>query len=131
VERAEIQRGLEDARAAQEAVRGGDAVLFFPEGTLRREPGLLPFHMGAFAAAAGASVPLVPAVLRGTRGVLRGDQWFPRRGEVELVVGPPLEPKGSDWPAAVDLRDRARAWMLGACGEPDLEEPGVRRPDAR
>ena len=29
----------------------GESLVFFPEGTFRREPGLLPFRMGAFIAA--------------------------------------------------------------------------------
>jgi 1-acyl-sn-glycerol-3-phosphate acyltransferase len=127
VERFDLERGLEDMRRALEAVRAGDLVAFFPEGTFEREPGLRPFHLGAFVAAASAGATLVPAVLRGTRGILRGDQWFPRRGAVELELGAPLEPKASDWGAAIELCASARSWMLSACGEPDLGE-SERRP---
>jgi 1-acyl-sn-glycerol-3-phosphate acyltransferase len=117
VERFEFDRGVSDAQRTAAAVREGDLVVFFPEGTFTREPGLQPFHLGAFIAAAGAATPLVPAALRGTRSILRGDQWFARRGKLELRIGAPLWAKGSDWASALDLRDRAHAWILGASGE--------------
>jgi acyl carrier protein len=122
VERADLERGVADARVALDAARAEEPVVFFPEGTLRRAPGLLPFHLGAFSVAAGAGVPVIPLALRGTRSILRGDQWFPRRGAIALEVGPYLAPKSSDWSAAVELRDAARVWLLAHCGEPDLEE---------
>jgi 1-acyl-sn-glycerol-3-phosphate acyltransferase len=117
VERFEFDRGVTDAERSADAVRAGDLVIFFPEGTLRRDPGLQPFHLGAFVAAAGGSAPVVPAALRGTRSILRGDQWFARRGEVELRIGAALQPKGSDWASAIDLRSRAHSWILAGCGE--------------
>ena len=46
-----------------QTVRQGWAVVFFPEGTFGREPGLRPFHMGAFVVAAQAGVPVVPLAL--------------------------------------------------------------------
>ena len=87
------------------------ALAFFPEGTFREQPGLLPFRMGAFAAAAQAGVPLVPVVLRGTRELMPGDRFSPRPGHAEVLIGPPIQPDGDDWEAAIGLRDRARAWI--------------------
>ena len=122
VERFDLQAGVEDTRRLLEAARAGRRLVTFPEGTLCRMPGLLPFKLGAFVVAARAGVPVVPAVLRGTRSILRPDQWFPRRGSVHLRISRPIPPKGSDWAAAVNLRSAARAEMLWMCGEPDLSE---------
>lgn len=120
VERFELARGVEDARQVARAARRGKTLVFFPEGTFTRTPGLLPFHMGAFVAAAEAGVPLVPVTIRGTRSILRSDQWFPRRGTISVIIGAPLTPEGADWSAAIKLRDAARAEILRHCGEPDL-----------
>jgi len=38
-----------------------------------------------------------------------------------VTIGAPIAPEGSDWNAAVRLRDRVRAEVLQHCGEPDLE----------
>ena len=122
VERFELARGVEDARVVARAARRGRTLVFFPEGTFTRTPGLLPFHMGAFVAATEAGVPLVPVTIRGTRSILRSDQWFPRRGTVAVTIGTPVQPEGSDWAAAIRLRDAARAEILRHCGEPDLAD---------
>jgi 1-acyl-sn-glycerol-3-phosphate acyltransferase len=95
----------------------------FPEGTFERAPGLLPFHMGAFTIAARASLPIIPVAISGTRSILRGDQWFPRRGAVTVRVGEPIAPGGTDFGAAVRLRDATRAAILAGCGEPEVFEP--------
>jgi acyl carrier protein len=126
VERFDVEQGLSDAeQLSRAAVR--ESLLFFPEGTLTRSPGLLPFHLGAFAAAAAAQCPVVPIVVRGTRSMLRSGGWFPRRGTVAVVVGEPIEPAGTDWRAAVALRDEARTQVLKRLGEPDLamEKPPI------
>jgi 1-acyl-sn-glycerol-3-phosphate acyltransferase len=120
VERFDLQRGLADARRIAGEAGGGSPLAFFPEGTFQRMPGLQPFHMGAFVAAAEAGVPVVPVVVRGTRSILREGSWFPRRGRVRVTVCPPIHPEGKGWNAAVALRDATRQAMLARVGEPDL-----------
>ena len=119
VERFDVEGSVEAGHEMQALAARGESLAFFPEGTFRREPGLRPFHMGAFVAAAAADTPLVPVAIRGMRSVLRDGQWLPRRGIVQIVVHPPLTPDGRDWGSAVRLRDRARAAILAGCGEPD------------
>ncbi len=63
----------------------------------------------------------MPLAIRGTRSLLRADQWFPRRGVVRLTLGAPVVPHTATWAAAVQLRDAARAHLLRYGGEPDLE----------
>jgi len=119
VERVDVARGVEDHRAIEQSARAGLAPLVFPEGTLRREPGLLPFRMGAFVAAAQAGVPVVPVVIRGTRSMLPDGIWFPRPAPLEVLVGEPIAPEGEGWHAAIALRDKARQAVLARSGEPD------------
>ena len=126
VERFDKQRGVADARRTVQTVQAGRSLLFFPEGTFTRMPGLLPFHMGAFVAAAEAGVPVVPVTIRGTRSLLRADSWFPHRGAVHVSVGAPILPVGTDWATAVKLRDAARAALLAHLGEPDLDREAPR-----
>ena len=120
VERVDAARGVEDTRGLAAALCDGATVVMFPEGTFSRAPGLAAFRLGAFVAAAQAGVAIVPIVLRGTRSLLRDQRWLPVRHPVEVSVLTPVAPEGSDWSAAVRLRDRVRDAMLHACGEPDL-----------
>ena len=124
VERADIKQGVEDTSRLAESVKAGRAPIFFAEGTFTRAAGLLPFRMGAFVVAAQTGVPLVPVTIRGARSVLRDGSWFARRGAIVVTIAAPLAPQGSDWNAAVALRDAARAEILRHCGEPDLAPRG-------
>ncbi len=126
VERFDAQRGAEDAHAVAEAAARGGSLVYFPEGTFSRMPGLLPFYLGGFVAAAEAGLPVVPVAVRGTRSMLRDGQWLPRRALLSVAVCPPLLPESAahrgSFAAAVSLRDRARAALLSLVGEPDLAE---------
>jgi 1-acyl-sn-glycerol-3-phosphate acyltransferase len=119
VERFDVQRGAGDWARLAGALGPGEVLGFFPEGTFRDQPGLLPFRMGAFLAAAGAGTPLLPIALRGTRDLMCGSRFFPRRGRVLVMIGEPLRPAGQGWEAAVRLRGQARAFISAHCGEPD------------
>jgi 1-acyl-sn-glycerol-3-phosphate acyltransferase len=124
--RADRLGGIEDTQVTVEAARAGERIVSFPEGTFTRMPGLLGFRLGAFLAAAEAQVPVIPVTIRGTRSILRGEQWFPRRGAIHVHIGRPLLPDGGDFDAALRLRNAARAAILARCGEPDLVREQVR-----
>jgi 1-acyl-sn-glycerol-3-phosphate acyltransferase len=129
VERFDKQRGIEDARRIGATARSGWPLLYYPEGSVTRMPGLRPFHMGAFVAAAENEMPVVPIALQGTRSMLRPGTRFPRRAAITVTVGPPVDEaadpsdrgaKPDTWPVAVRLRDASRTHILRHCGEPDL-----------
>jgi 1-acyl-sn-glycerol-3-phosphate acyltransferase len=124
VERFDLHRGAAESGRFAEAITRGQVLAFFPEGTFRDEPGLLPFRMGAFVAAAEAGQPVLPVALRGTRELMSGDSFLPRPGRVLVTIGEPIEPRADGWEAAVALRDSVRAFILAHCGEPDLGTQG-------
>jgi 1-acyl-sn-glycerol-3-phosphate acyltransferase len=113
------------ADVVAEAGRADRDFLFFPEGTFQRMPGLLPFHLGAFAAAAKAGMPVVPVGLRGTRSVLHGDDWLPHRGPLAVTIGAAIAPDSAaagHWSETLRLAAAARAFLLTESGEPDLDD---------
>ena len=125
VERFEIGESVDDAHRLAREAPGNDALVFFPEGTCRRLPGLLPFHLGAFIVAVEQRLPVVPIAIRGTRSILRPEQWFPRRGAVTVVIGAPvLTHADADdaFAGALEVRTAARVKILAHCREPDLED---------
>jgi 1-acyl-sn-glycerol-3-phosphate acyltransferase len=122
VERFDRERLSGDTERIARLAGLGRNLFFFPEGTFKRIPGLLPFRMGAFLTAAQGGVPVVPLTIRGTRSKLRSGSWFPRRGPVSVVIGRPLFPEGNDWAAAIRLREEARREILRHLGEPDLAD---------
>ncbi len=100
------------------ALERGENLVIFPEGEFGPEPGLKPFHSGAFVAAAQADVPIVVAGLRGARSALRIGSWLPRRTSIALEIGPTLTPSGNDENAIHACMATARTAMMPLTGEP-------------
>jgi 1-acyl-sn-glycerol-3-phosphate acyltransferase len=121
VERADAAGGVEDTAVLEAHARAGEPLVVFPEGTIRRAPGLLPFKLGAFVVAAHTGTPVIPVALVGTRSLLRAGQWLPRRSEIVIMVGTPIVASEHDWAAALALRDDARRAILARVPEPDAE----------
>ncbi|HYB43849.1 MAG TPA: AMP-binding protein [Candidatus Methylomirabilis sp.] len=125
VERGHMSRSVADAAHVTAALREGNSVLVFPEGTFAGPPGILPFRLGAFKSAVETGRPVVPIAIRGTRDILPAGRWLPRPGPATVAIGRPLLPDGSDWPAMVRLRDRARADIARRVNEPCVERPSA------
>jgi 1-acyl-sn-glycerol-3-phosphate acyltransferase len=122
VERYDVSGSLTDAAMLGTLAGSGRLLVFFPEGTFTRRVGLSGFYLGAFKVAAEAGLPVLPGIIKGTRTILRSDQWFPRRDTINIEIGDPVLPQGADFQSIVRLRDQVRQLMLARCGEPDLEE---------
>lgn len=120
VERFDARQSVKDAAQVGDAVRAGQSLLVYPEGTFRRAAGLAPFRLGAFQAAVQSRAPIVPVTISGTRAMLPDGAWLPRPARIEVTISPALEPTGDDWAAAVALRNAARASIARHLDEPLL-----------
>jgi len=121
VERFDAQQSAKDANRLVAVAARGRSLAFFPESTFTRVPALRPFHLGAFATAVQAGMPVVPVAIRGSRALLRAGQWFPRHASLRVTIGTPIPPPvgaPDAFAAAVILRELARAEILRYCGEP-------------
>ena len=132
VERGNRARGARDARRLMRQAEIGQALVFFPEGTFGTDVGLRHFHIGAFAAAVRANLPLLPVAIRGTRHCLPPGSPWPRPGviRIDVLAALPALASGREQDKseqdkgdrAVRLRDAARSALLAALGEPDLDK---------
>jgi len=122
VDRSNRHKGGTDARRVLRTAASGHSLVFFPEGTFTPEVGLGKFHTGAFAIAARAACPVVPAVILGTRRNMPATRLLPRPGPLEVRFGLPIAPsvEGPDADPALNLRDQSRRAILRELGEPDL-----------
>jgi len=64
------------------------SIWMFPEGTRSRGRGLLPFKTGAFHAAIGANLPIIPIVCSSTGGI-KLNRW--NNGHVIIEMMPPVQ----------------------------------------
>lgn len=94
-----VHRGSVDAIKSLEAaivgVDEGGALVIYPEGTTTREPDLWPMRgkTGAVRLAAAGGIPLIPFAHWGVQEIMPryGKLRFPRRREVTVVVGEPID----------------------------------------
>ena len=110
------------ARRLVNAVRAGDALVFFPEGTFDEIPGLKKFRLGAFGAAWQGDKPLLPVVISGARDKLPAKAFFPSPGPLSVRICDPLHPRKQT--SAEALMQRCRQVILGHLNEPDREQLG-------
>jgi 1-acyl-sn-glycerol-3-phosphate acyltransferase len=121
VERISPVRSVADAERVAAALGTDTSLLFFPEGTFERRPGLLPFKLGAFKAAVQARCPVIPIALCGTRDMLPAYARCLRPARITVAIGPPIRPAGEGWREMVRLRDAARAEIARRLGERPIE----------
>ena len=112
VDRFNRHKGGTDARRVLRTAASGHSLVFFPEGTFTPEVGLGKFHTGAFAIAARAGCPVVPAVILGTRRNMPATRVLPRPGRARSALtarrSPPLTAVAGEDPALRCAINRAR-----------------------
>lgn len=105
-----VERGSSAAREALlpaiEALRKGEAIVIFPEGTITTDPALdpMPAKSGVARIALAARVPVIPCALWGTANVWGRDyapNWRPKQ-DICVRIGRPLYVEGDadspdDW----------------------------------
>lgn len=120
VERFDATGSARDARQLLRAASSGESFAIFPEGTFLAYPGLDRFRAGAFAAAIKGQLPVVPAVISGSRQVLPGGHILPRRGNLGIDLLNPIEPGEPAFENSQDLAELCRQRILEILDEPDL-----------
>ena len=121
-DRSDAQARLHQVEEVEQALRRGDSVWFFPEGTFTPHDGVRAFQLGAFKAAVATGRPMVPVALRGARNILRDETVLPRPGSVTITILPPVRTEAvrGHWREIVRLRDSIRAAIALHAGEPLL-----------
>ncbi|MGD8112991.1 1-acylglycerol-3-phosphate O-acyltransferase [Vibrio sp. TRT 21S02] len=94
------------------------SVWMFPEGTRSRGRGLLPFKTGAFHAAIGAQVPVIPIVCSSTDGI-KLNRW--NNGHVIVEMLPPVSTEGYKKENIRELANTCREQMKGKLEQLDEE----------
>ncbi|MFC1234773.1 1-acylglycerol-3-phosphate O-acyltransferase [Vibrio sp. F74] len=95
------------------------SVWMFPEGTRSRGRGLLPFKTGAFHAAIGAGVPIIPIVCSSTQGKIKFNRW--NNGHVIVEMLPPIKTEGYAKENTRELANLVREQMKAKLEDLDAE----------
>ena len=126
IERENREKATQAIEKGVVAVRSGDSLLMFPEGTRSRTGELLPFKRGAFVLAIKGQVPVVPVAIYGADRAMRKGSKLIWPTVVRVHLGVPVETAGrtvDDRQALADevrgrvaalLQDAAAAELAGA-----------------
>ncbi len=116
-----IKRGNKESAAlamdlSAQWLKRGVPMLFFPEGTRSRTPGIIgDFKIGAFKLASACDVPILPIALSGAGELIRKGSLFPQDANIVIKVLP-LEYMQPDEDPEI-FRDRIRNLVVNAHGE--------------
>ena len=93
----------------------GNSLLLFPEGERTQHSGLLPFQKGLGVMVQELGIPVVPVAIIGLEKIMpRGANW-PKKGEVRVVFGQPIDFSGKSADEIVELSEEAVRCLLGNC----------------
>jgi 1-acyl-sn-glycerol-3-phosphate acyltransferase len=109
IDRSDQRQAITTLRAAREQMLAGVSVVIFPEGTRSSaEQGLLPLKKGGFMLALETGFPIVPVAIRGSHALLPKGSWHIREGDIEVVIGKPIEVAGT---TREELMTRVQAFL--------------------
>lgn len=113
------------------AIRRGNSVMIFPEGTRSKDGLVQPFKTGAFRIAIETQAPVLPVVISGTsKAVKKGGLQIHKNLGMELVVLDPIQPEqyaGEDQKSlAARTEEIIRSGLFSCTANP--VQPGSTRP---
>lgn len=94
LDRTNRRQALTVMRAGVAALKGGEALVVFPEGTRSGSSTLGEFRQGSLRMAVSAGVPVVPITIVDSYRLREAQGWRIRPAKVRVVVSPPLDTAG-------------------------------------
>ncbi len=92
VNRKDRAASMKSLQEAGQMIRNGKSLMIFPEGTRSVDGKLAEFKRGSFFIAKEAEVPIVPVYVRNARLVWPSSSFKFKSGQVEIIIGKPVEP---------------------------------------
>jgi 1-acyl-sn-glycerol-3-phosphate acyltransferase len=108
------------------AIQARNNLVIFPEGEFLPEPGMRPFHSGAFVAAQQTNVPIVVAAIHGAAEVLRPGLWQPKKKPIKVAIGPVLYPGSVSGASIGFMMNVSRAAMVQLQEKLERPSPKIR-----
>ena len=108
IDRKNRRTAIKSFEMASARLRGGHAIMIFPEEGRSRERQMRPFQRGAFLLALKSELPVVPVAIKGTYDVFRVGAKRITPGVVTVTVTPPIPTAGLSLKDKEKLADESR-----------------------
>jgi 1-acyl-sn-glycerol-3-phosphate acyltransferase len=125
IERDNRKAAFASYEAAARIIRGGRAVVVFPEGTRGRTYAVRPFKKGPFVLAITAGVPIIPVVMHGTLEIMPKGSWWIRSGVIDIHVLESVPTAGLTYEDRDEVSTAVHARMVDVL----QREYGIQSPD--
>lgn len=102
IDRHDKEAAMQSIDKGAAALRAGQSILIFPEGTRSKTDELLPFKKGGFRMAIKAGAPIIPVAISGGRTAMVKGSMIIRPVTLTVRIGTPVETLGAN----VEDRDR-------------------------
>lgn len=112
IDRDNVKNAMESLKQAIEAVKTGESVLIFPEGTRSLDGNLGEFKRGALMLAIKSGKPIVPITIIGAFEKLPAKSSKLKSGEIKVIIGEPinLNPEMNK-AEEKEILDNLKAWI--------------------
>jgi len=96
----------------------GTSIMVFAEGTRSPDGKIHPFKKGGFVLAIDYGLPILPITINGSRKVLPKGSVVFTPGEIDVIVGDPIDTKGYTRESLPELMERTRQVIVSSFKPP-------------
>jgi 1-acyl-sn-glycerol-3-phosphate acyltransferase len=108
IDRSSPKAALDTIEKAEEHIKGGTCVVFFPEGTRSRTGKMGEFKKGAYKLAFDLGLPILPVTIKGTFDILPTGSFNLFPGKVKLIYHKPIDIEQYSWEKVEELMNHTK-----------------------
>ncbi len=120
IDRKNREQGKQVIDQAADALRAGETLVIFPEGTRSNGPEMGKFKTGAARIAIRAGVPIVPLTMKNTYKMRNRDAWWIQPAQVEFTIGQPIPTENLTEDDVLVLTEQVRDTIQDELDRPPL-----------
>lgn len=118
IDRSNTKGSIESINRGMKRLPKGTCIMVFAEGTRSPDGKIHPFKKGGFVLAIDYGLPILPITINGSRKVLPKGSVVFTSGEIEVIVGDPIDTKDYTRETLPELMERTRQVIVSSFKPP-------------
>ena len=118
IDRSNTKESIESINRGMKRLPKGTSIMVFAEGTRSPDGKIHPFKKGGFVLAIDYGLPILPITINGSRKVLPKGSVVFTPGEIDVIVGDPIDTKGYTRESLPELMERTRQVIVSSFKPP-------------